>query len=184
MAKCPECFEANISDLHTVSHDDKNNQYMTDSCIAVYDFDGIKDWYWSNVIKRREKGPSNDALYIDGDRMVFIEFKNGNFEVYGKNGLVTKIYDSLLILFDEETPTKEVCKDFRASINWARSHIEYILVYNKDKIPPEHNSRKKINMELGRLARFGLSRYEGFLFSKVRTYTVDEFEAFFVNNVQ
>lgn len=92
--KGEECFKQNKSTLKNVSYDDKNKVYMTESTIPVYDFDGIKDWYWDNIIKSREKGSSNDALWVDGERMIFIEFKNGNFQLFAKNGLARKLYES------------------------------------------------------------------------------------------
>ena len=99
MMKGEDCFKQNKSTLKDVSYDDKNKVYMTESTIPVYDFDGIKDWYWDNIIKSREKGSSNDALWVDGERMIFIEFKNGNFQLFAKNGLARKLYERLFICF-------------------------------------------------------------------------------------
>ena len=126
MMKGEECFKQNKSTLKNVSYDDKNKVYMTESTIPVYDFDGIKDWYWDNIIKSRIKGPSNDALYIDGDRIVFIEFKNGNISLFGKDGLAHKLHDSLLMLLDEELAVSVVCKSFKPTTTYTRKHMEYI----------------------------------------------------------
>lgn len=178
------CFQQNISTLKAVSYDDKNKVYMTESLLPVYDFDGIKDWYWENIIKSRLKGPSNDALYVDGDKMVFIEFKNGHFQLFKQAGLAHKLYDSLLLLFDEKLPIADVCKSFKPSLNYTRQHMEYILVYNPAKVPTEKKSRLTILDSLNKKARFGLGMYEGFLFAKVRTYTAKEFEKFFIDELK
>ena len=183
MMKGEDCFKQNKSTLKDVSYDDKNKVYMTESTIPVYDFDGIKDWYWDNIIKSRIKGPSNDALYIDGDRIVFIEFKNGNISSFGKDGLVHKLHDSLLMLLDEELAVSAVCKSFRPTTTHTRKHMEYILVYNKNKYPHEGNNRRCIADSLNKRIRFGLGIYEGFLFAKVRTYTAEEFEKYFVSAI-
>ena len=183
MMKGEDCFKQNKSTLKDVSYDDKNKVYMTESTIPVYDFDGIKDWYWDNIIKSREKGSSNDALWVDGERMIFIEFKNGNFQLFAKNGLARKLYESLFMLFDENMPVTSICRQFRPSINYTRTNMEYILVYNGDKIPTEKHGRLAIAGSLNKLAKFGLGFYEGFLFAKVRTYTAEEFEKYFVSTI-
>lgn len=183
MMKVEDCFQQNKSTLKAVSYDDKNNVYMTESSIPVYDFDGIKDWYWENIIKSRLKGPSNDALYIDGDRMLFIEFKNGNISSFGRDGLVHKLHDSLLMLLDEELAVSAVCKSFKPTTTYTRKYMEYILVYNKDKHPNGENNRRCIADSLNKRIRFGLGIYEGFLFSKVRTFTIEEFEKYFVSKI-
>ena len=181
--KGEECFKQNKSTLKNVSYDDKNKVYMTESTIPVYDFDGIKDWYWDNIIKSREKGSSNDALWVDGERMIFIEFKNGNFQLFARNGLARKLYESLFMLFDENMPVISICRQFRPSINYTRTNMEYILVYNKNKYPHEGNNRRCIADSLNKRIRFGLGIYEGFLFAKVRTYTAEEFEKYFVSAI-
>ena len=183
MMKGEECFKQNKSTLKNVSYDDKNKVYMTESTIPVYDFDGIKDWYWDNIIKSRIKGPSNDALYIDGDRIVFIEFKNGNISLFGKDGLAHKLHDSLLMLLDEELAVSVVCKSFKPTTTYTRKHMEYILVYNKNKYPNEGNNRRCIADSLNKRIGFGLGIYEVFLFAKVRTYTAEEFEKYFVSAI-
>lgn len=183
MMKGEDCFKQNKSTLKDVSYDDKNKVYMTESTIPVYDFDGIKDWYWDNIIKSREKGSSNDALWVDGERMIFIEFKNGNFQLFARNGLARKLYESLFMLFDENMPVTSICKSFRPSINYTRTNMEYILVYNGDKIPTEKHGRSAIAGILNKLAKFGLGFYEDFLFAKVRTYTAEEFEKYFVSAI-
>ena len=115
--------------------------------------------------------------------MIFIEFKNGNFQLFARNGLARKLYESLFMLFDENMPVNSICKSFRPSINYTRTNMEYILVYNSSKIPTEKHGRLAIAGSLNKLAKFGLGFYEGFLFAKVRTFTAEEFEKYFVSAI-
>ena len=114
---------------------------------------------------------------------MFIEFKNGNISSFGKDGLVHKLHDSLPMLLDEEFAVSAVCKSFRPTTTHTRKHMEYILVYNKNKYPHEGNNRRCIADSLNKRIRFGLGIYEGFLFAKVRTYTAEEFEKYFVSTI-
>ena len=181
MGKTTECFRQNQSTLHEASYDDKNDVYMTESRLPVYDFDGIKDWYWENIVQQEDKGPSNDALFYDGNQLTFIEFKNGaHISTYGKDGLVHKLQESLLILFDDSLAVSKVCPGFENSLHYTRSTMEYILVYNGEKHQEKPNPRKEIGDSLNTRARFCLGKYEGFLFHKVHTYTEKEFLKHFV----
>lgn len=57
------------------------------------------------------------------------------------------------------------------------------MVYNKDKHLDGENNRRCIADSLNKRIRFGLEIYEGFLFSKVRTFTMEEFEKYFVSKI-
>ena len=45
------------------------------------------------------------------------------------------------------------------------------------------NNRRCIADSLNKRIRFGLGIYEGFLFSKVRIFTIEEFEKYFVSKI-
>ena len=76
---------------------------MCESSIKVFDFDGLKDWYVENCALQLTQTPcSNDALWLDEDHIVFIEFKNGKIGAPENNEIIFKLYDSLLLIFDDK----------------------------------------------------------------------------------
>lgn len=186
----PKHFKQAMTTLRKVSYDDSNKIYMSNSELTVYDFDAIKEWYASKLSIDGNKldVKSNDSLYVSAGKIVFIEFKNGKLDKGEmKRDLVRKIYDSYIILSDEVTETKGIIEGYKPSVTFSREHIDYILVYNEEKNPPSkkniirHGYLGKGNM--GIPARFGLFRFEGYLFRKVKTYTELEFQNDFVAKV-
>lgn len=186
----PKHFLEATSTVKDVSYDDSNKIYMSDSGLVVYDFDKIKDWYASTLAGDGNKldVESNDALYIDDDNVLFIEFKNGNIDRNkDRNALKRKIYDSCVIISDDITNTKSVVPSFRPTAGFMRENVDYILVYNGEKNPPSKKNVIRhgyISKGKGQIpARFGISRFEGYLFRKVRTYTEQEFQINFVEKM-
>ena len=62
------------STLKKTSKDDSNN-YMTNSDLQVIDFDCLKDKYTGKIEFKGVGIKSNDALFIQDENYVFIEFK-------------------------------------------------------------------------------------------------------------
>ena len=121
--------------LKDSSFDSANEIYLTDLPTEVYDFDKIKDEYVNRIIENNQclyaaSFRSNDALYRKENRLVFIEFKDGNigYELQ-KNGdsrladIERKIYDSLFLF----------CDITDQHISDTRKYMTYILVYNPEK---------------------------------------------------
>lgn len=177
-------FNKNISSLKETSKDKqkKSISYMTDSDYEVVNFDGVKNDYIRGLCIS-ETPCSNDAVCVleDKDTIVFIEFKNGGS--IKKYELWKKIYDSVLIFNDLS----------HSLISETREKLEYILVYNEDKIQDNngqqnnHNSknRDEIGKQLGKLSneeyiKFDLKQFVNYLFKSVHTYTKEEFEKNFV----
>ena len=67
------------STLKKTSKDDSNN-YMTNSDLQVIDFDCLKDKYTGKIEFKGVGIKSNDALFIQDENYVFIEFKNGKLD--------------------------------------------------------------------------------------------------------
>jgi hypothetical protein len=171
----PEVFKEHISTLKKTSTDETNRQIMCDSEVKIINFDKIPNEY------ARGKGmrfvpKSNDALYIDEDnKWSFIEFKNGTVN---KAEVYRKIYDSLIMMMEMK---------LISDLEFARTNIEYILVYNQDKYPKVQKSEARdVNYSylLG-LAKqeeilFEMEKFEGYLFQRVHTYTKELFQEKFV----
>lgn len=182
-----EIFKNNLSTLKEASKDNHDgvDSYMTDSTLEVINFDKVKDEYIKDM-SLNETPKSNDVLYISKDgELTFIEFKNGQMIRDKIFNIRLKIFDSLLIFTDI----------VEKGVNFTRSNMKYILVYNEEKNPSEVNkttvrpssSRNKIAKILierkgkGKYIRFNLERFENLYFKDVYTYTKEEFEKNFVD---
>lgn len=169
----PEKLRGHRCKLKKASYDDANKQYMCESNITVIHFDKIPNEYtrgrgWSFGPK------SNDALYIDKNRhWYFIEFKNGGINT---GDIYRKIYDSLLILLEWR---------IIPNLDFVRSNITYILVYNEVKYGECYPARNQTYNYIAGLAQketrlFGIDKFEQYLFYKTHTYTKEEFNIKFV----
>lgn len=171
----PDLFQNHICTIKKASTDSTNRTAMSDSAVTVVNFDKIPDEY------ARGKGwpcvpASNDALYIGDDQTwYFIEFKNGTIN---KGDLFRKIYDSLIMLLE-----MKLVPDFQ----FARDHIQYILVYNSEKHTKiqESESRTASYSYISHLARtepklFDIGKLEKYLFQETHTYTKELFEKNFI----
>lgn len=153
---------------------DKNHKdnidFMTQSRLSVINFDAVAREY-AKIHHLKVLPTSNDAVFIDCDKIIFIEFKNGIMSKEERIKLKEKIYDSVLMLLDI----------LDQKINYSREHIQYILVYNSEK-----NSRVSIGKAIAKMAgkhfvELGLDKFKGFCAQDVYTYTKEEFEQEFVN---
>lgn len=175
IVKLPKVLGDYLTTLKRTSKDDTNSVYMTESSMKVVHFDKIPQEYargkgWRAVPK------SNDALYIDGDKWFFIEFKNGNVK---KDDIYRKIYDSLIMLIELGVIT---------GFQFSRDNINYILVYNSDKQAkcPKSESREKGFSYIMNLAQkeeklFDVEVLEGYLLHEAHTYTKELFHDKFVS---
>lgn len=168
--------------LKECSEDKKNSSFMVESEIKAIDFDDVKDKYCESW-ERNDLLRSNDALYrkSKNDEFYFIEFKNGNLKTRkGEKefALLEKIYDSLFIL--RETGLRY--------IPYKYLKINYILVYNEEKNPINNSNSKSARHLAGiskkKFVRFGIDKFENYLFNQVDTVTEKEFEEQFLSRWQ
>ena len=201
MDRMPTYFQKHQKTLHEISCDSNKNEYLCVSTWIVFDFDGLKQWYVEKYTPNLPKVPcSNDALWLDEHHIVFIEFKNGRIETKDNRNIIFKVYDSLLLLLDDKFDLSWCCSDFQQNISYTREHMDYILVYNKEKYDEGHptqqtikglerqnvqasKSRTKIYKGVRALGKtnlilFGLDRFKGYLFRQVYTLDQDEFQKY------
>ena len=78
----------------------------------------------------------------------------------------------------EMTHAGGVISEFEPSVDYSFHQMNYILVYNGALNPPhdEKDSIREKVKAMGNIPRFGLAQYEGFLYRKVYTVTVEEFQ--------
>lgn len=173
--------------IKETSYDDAQNQYMTESDLEVIDFDKVKEEYIENL-KLTEPPKSCDSLFfLDSNKKVFIEFKNGKVELFDVR---KKIYDSILIYSDLT----------QCGISKTREEIKYILVYNYDANKNNRSyisdSSRNIQETEGfkvfsdfvsknakkPILRFKLNDFKNYLVKNIYTYTSKEFEENFIKN--
>lgn len=187
-------YELESETLKATSYDKTNNEYVSNSQIQVVNFDKLKENYIQNLPTQKPTSfPSScDALLERNGIWYFIEFKNGSINPNKPHPIERKIYDSVAMLL--EFVDKH--------IDYSRTHIEFILVYNENKNPlqqnnenrtslqpneiNESNARESIFQRIGNLAseqkydkpRFGLDRFEKFMLKKVYTVPKSSFNTF------
>lgn len=176
-----------LTTLKETSYDKKNRIYMCESDLKVVDFDKLKDEYIKEL-KLSDAPSSCDSLYLK-DRIVFIEFKNGKVEKYN---IRKKIYDSILIFSDI----------MGYGISETREKVDFILVYNyeNNKNNRDYNGDLKntiqesegfkiISDKISKYAkepiiRFKINDFKNYLVKNIYTYTVEEFEEYFINKIK
>lgn len=191
-----DIFENNISTLKDTSIDkspDSNGivtiEYMTESKLEVVNFDKVKEEYIKKF-KEAEMIKSIDALIVEKDLEVFVEFKNGDISYY-KNS--KKDSDDLSehclknnILYDIEWKIRDslliYCDLLKKNISYTREKTDFILVYNefKNKNKARDDMKKSINRlskKEDELVKWGFGKYK-FFFRNVHTYTQKEFESY------
>ena len=173
----------NLSSLKEISKDDSdksNIQYMTKSLLEVINFDEVKKKYINSLGLSEDNASSVDGILEIGDRVDFIEFKNGKMKNEKRN-VKDKIRDSLLMFCD--ITEKQICD--------TREQVEFILVYNQEKNPvhgrvvseeiQESYSRIEIAKYFSKKAkkefiRFDLEKFKKLYFRDVHTYSEEEFK--------
>lgn len=153
---------------------DKNHKdtvdFMTQSKLSVVNFDAVAREY-AKTHHLKMLPTSNDAVFIDDNKIIFIEFKNGIMSKEERLKIKEKIYDSVLMLMDI----------LDKKISYSRENIQYILVYNSEK-----NSRVAIGKSIAKMAgnhfvELGLAKFKGFCLKDVYTFTKEEFKRAFVD---
>lgn len=115
----------NRKSLRETSKDDSDPndiQYMTSSETEVVNFDLVKRHYVNGFGLSEDAITSVDAIVPLEDRILFVEFKNG--QVNNRN-IKDKARDSLLVFL-------EIIGE---NIAFSRSNIDFIVVYNLEKNP-------------------------------------------------
>ena len=162
--------------LKQTSYDDAKNEYMTEAEYPVIDFDAVKEAYLLKNGAKVEELKSADALVKSTKKRVFIEFKNGSMSKE-KKGVKEKMKDSMFILADL----------LDCTIEYVRSNVDFIIVYNKDKNPRSSQSMDSfadIVSKLGkdRICRFGFDNYRKLYFKNIVTYNNEQFNKDIKNN--
>ena len=171
------------STLKATSKDKEHNEYMVNITDMVVSFDNYMDKYVDGINSIHGCKPKScDALLeLDGNRYVLVEFKNGRVD---KDDVRSKMSASCLCLLD--TLDKKV--------DYARTNIDFILVYNGEKNSCKTPTKKLQKNEVQTSTSFDLLRgsvlhsaalpvvmpgfecYEMLWFRKVRTYSAEIFE--------
>ena len=115
----------NRESLRETSKDDSDPndiQYMTSSETEVVNFDLVKRHYVNGFGLSEDAITSVDAIVPLEDRILFVEFKNG--QVNNRN-IKDKARDSLLVFL-------EIIGE---NIAFSRSNIDFVVVYNLEKNP-------------------------------------------------
>ena len=115
----------NRESLRETSKDDSDPndiQYMTSSETEVVNFDLVKRRYVNGFGLSEDAITSVDAIVPLEDRILFVEFKNG--QVNNRN-IKDKARDSLLVFL-------EIIGE---NIAFSRNNIDFIVVYNLEKNP-------------------------------------------------
>lgn len=204
MEEIPAYFGESRTTLKNASHDVSSGNYMSQSEQEVFDFDAIKGQYVKRCIPQVKPQPaSNDALWLDTNHLIFIEFKNGRIDGVLNQEIIRKIYDSILIFMDAELDISWCRADYLLNISYTRQNMDYILVYNEEKFDqnnltrqtkngwqrqdclqnsPNRNAMYRTLRKLGRqeLIHFGLDRFQGYLFRAVYTLNRQEFEDYVI----
>lgn len=177
-----EIYQKHRSTLKKTSLDtsqNRNESMSDDVSIPVYNYDRVVEEY--SVREHISKPCSNDALYIDGNRITFIEFKNGGID---RDQLKKKVYDSLLVLFDSDMGLEWCRPDFIGNISFSRRNIDFILVWEDPTCNPKHVAQKRIHHHLSRLSKLGLARLKRYIYKNVQIMSKAEFQYRFVDQVK
>ena len=114
--RVPEAFVCWQKPISLCSWDKEHGQALIDCENLVADFDAVKDDCAARLGLLTERPSSADALFLDDKGMyVLVEFKSGGVN---PKELISKIYDSAIILADEE----------RQPPAWLRENVRFVLV--------------------------------------------------------
>lgn len=192
--KSYKIFVNHLQTLKETSKDNRtkdNVQYMTESDLEVISFDLVKREYAKSLQHSEDCASSVDAVFLLKDRILFIEFKNGNVE---PAVIKKKIRDSLLIFLDIVKKT----------VRYSRNIIDFILVYNQDQYLTDNREKiqddkhpempEKCQLKLSQsmefignyiaeqanseIIKFDLAQFQGFYFREVHTYPQEKFERY------
>lgn len=183
-------FEEYKTTLKETSHDTKNDEYATELCDVVYNYDLIVK---HRLFDNNSTACSPDAILFSDTTVFFIEFKNAVLEqqVESSDKYMLRRYK---MKFNEEIRDKLLLKGVEGlyvfqslllenKINFDGVRTEYILCYNSEK-----NRKKAEDVEVDKIFKnfrrlsgarnvsFGLSRLANdFYYDDVRTLDMEEF---------
>lgn len=174
----PNILKNHIDTLENTSKDNNNNHYMTNCKKGTINFDRVKVEYKNNN-NIKDFPSSNDALYITANNdFYFIEFKNSTISEYK---LKNKIYDSLLIL--SNIKYNNGANYINDIVEFSKSNIEYILVYNSSKNGKLHINNNINNKAGKQTTLYGILKLKGFIFRDINFYSEKQFNNKFINNL-
>lgn len=179
-------LQDNRESLKETSKDDSDPsdiKYMTSSEKLVVNFDLVKRYYVNALGRSENTITSVDAIVPLENRILFVEFKNG--EVNNRN-VKDKLRDSLLVFLDI----------IEKNINFSRENIDLVVVYNLERNPfPRKKQKGELQETPSRVAiadyvmekaqeefiRFDLERYKRIYFRDVHTYSKEQFDEYWEN---
>ena len=153
-------YRESIDTLKNASCDTENNVYMCQSQLEIINFDTLTRTIYP------DKHPSSyDALWSDEEfkNIYCVEFKNQDKSGVKNKNIQKKARDGKFTL-------DEVCT--RHNINLKEYTTIYCVVYKSNP-----NKREYQNRYEEAPLYFGLEKYEGVYFDKIRTNNID----FFIN---
>lgn len=125
--KCPPMYNDFVQEVRKCSCDENNKRTVVDKSDLIVCFDEVKEKYASHKVGAFPC--SVDGLFIDEcSDFVLVEFKSGSVDL---KQFVQKIYDSSLILIDQQNKT----------VKWLRENVRLILVHAEKDV----NDEKDLN---------------------------------------
>ncbi len=167
-----DIFKSNYKTLKDISIDKANNEYLVNAQIQAVDFDKIKDDYHKKIGINSGCTKSADALMINCDEILMIEFKNGELKDFW--AIKEKMLHSLIMFCDITDKTTK----------FTRKNMTFILVYNEEKNKSKYEIRTKYGDKIKKpLVRFGLNKFPQSFYKEIRTMTTEQFEEFIIERV-
>lgn len=157
-------FSEFYEEIRSIAYDSANDEYPTKLKNKMYNFDNIASKIYG---LSQELMPCSPDVLIIGDKIYFIEFKNGKLDTPDKKR-------NLRLKF-AEGPYIILAKILReAKIRFSKEEFFSlpkvgIVVYNGNKNPSE-----VLNIRYG--SRFQLDEYNYTLYDQIYTFTFHQFE--------
>jgi hypothetical protein len=145
VAEFPHC----LLPITELSKPDDEGKFFVESDYSAFNFDLVKS---SNPSDVKEKSP--DAIFLNEDELVFVEFKSGGFK---RAELRSKIHEGLTTLFQFASAKGIVDRE-----NFFDIPIHYVVVVTQD---PSRGSGFQQALEMSG-GYSGLRNLEGFLLRK------------------
>lgn len=169
-----ELFNKNIRSLKDISLDKSNDQYMVKLPNKAIDFDNFKKDYCRKINSHQNNTSSADALFYHQDKLLMVEFKNGQLAKMRHSDLEMMLKNKMLhslLMFCDVTGT---------TISFTRKNLVFILVYNEEKNKIFKNKiRKHISSKAKtHIVRFGLDKFPEFFYNDVQTLTAEQFVSY------
>jgi hypothetical protein len=160
--KIIEHFDTCLEPLSRISKDPANNEIMIDSPEVFYNYDKIVREFYRELQEELPKSP--DMLLFKKNTLVFVEFKNGKIDSREKDKIKLKALEGGILTLYNILSKYNTDLNFLDVVGLQKS---YVLVYNPEKNP----DREIHNRVYSQAPRFGLHRYEGTFFYRVKVLT-------------